>query len=70
MNDIQAILDEIGDDFRHLSERGRLADYIPQLAKADLSKFGLCVVTTDGLVCSVGDADETFTIQSVSKIFT
>ena len=34
---------------------GQVATYIPELAKADPSWFGICVATTDGHVYEVGD---------------
>jgi glutaminase len=48
---------------------GRIADYIPELAKADPKAFGIAVVTADGTVITAGDVDVSFTIQSVSKPF-
>ena len=48
---------------------GAVADYIPELAKADPDWFGLAVATTDGEVFAVGDSEQPFTIQSVSKPF-
>jgi glutaminase len=48
---------------------GKPADYIPELGKADPSLFGIAIVTVDGQVYDVGDADCDFTIQSVSKPF-
>ncbi len=48
---------------------GKPADYIPELGKADPSLFGIAIVTVDGQVYAVGDADRAFTIQSVSKPF-
>jgi len=51
------------------THRGELASYIPELAKADPQWFGICLVTMDGVAYSVGDTDQTFTIQSVSKPF-
>lgn len=47
---------------------GVVADYIPELAKADPSVFGMSVATIDGQVASTGDL-VAFTIQSVSKPF-
>ena len=47
-----------------------MADYIPALAKVDPSRFGLAVVTVGGEVFTLGDAEEPFSIQSVSKVFT
>ena len=48
---------------------GRLASYIPQLTKANPEWFAISVVTTDGRVFEVGDINEYFTIQSISKVF-
>ncbi|MBW4655305.1 MAG: glutaminase A [Kaiparowitsia implicata GSE-PSE-MK54-09C] len=48
---------------------GAVADYIPELALADPSWFGVAVATVDGQVFDVGDCDRTFTIQSISKAF-
>lgn len=55
--------------YRQLSE-GAVADYIPELAEADPDWFGICVVTTDGQVYDVGECEQLFTIQSMSKAFT
>lgn len=49
---------------------GRLADYIPELAKADPDTFAISLVTVDGEAFEVGDHESTFTIQSLSKPFT
>lgn len=48
---------------------GRVADYIPELAKADPNWIGISIVTADGHVYEVGDSRQTFTIQSISKPF-
>ena len=48
---------------------GTLADYIPELAKANPDWFGICLVSTDGYVYEVGDSGVAFTIQSISKPF-
>ena len=48
-------------------DQGAVASYIPELAKADPARFGISIVTTDGYVYAVGDSEEPFTIQSVSK---
>ena len=46
---------------------GEVASYIPELAGADASSFGIAIVTTDGRVYTVGKTDEEFSIQSISK---
>src|SRR5262245_19366612 len=48
---------------------GALANYIPELTKADPHHFGIAVATIDGHVYEVGDSSALFTIQSVSKAF-
>lgn len=47
---------------------GKNADYIPYLASVDPKLFGISVCLPDGTVISVGDADATFGIESVSKV--
>lgn len=49
---------------------GKNADYIPYLAKVDSKLFGIAVVTTDDKVYTLGDIDYSFSIQSISKVFT
>ena len=56
---------------RHANDRsGELAAYIPELAKADPSWFGICVATVGGAVYEVGDTRQPFTLQSISKPLT
>ena len=48
---------------------GKIATYIPELAKADPRLFGIALVTADGQIYNIGDACHPFTIQSISKPF-
>ena len=48
---------------------GAVADYIPELTKANAADFGISIATTDGYVYEVGDSNVPFTIQSISKAF-
>ena len=48
---------------------GAVADYIPELAKADPDDFGIVVAMADGRIYTAGDTDKPFTIQSISKPF-
>jgi glutaminase len=48
---------------------GKLADYIPELAKADPDAFALAAVDTAGQAFEAGDCAREFTLQSVSKPF-
>jgi glutaminase len=51
------------------NREGVVADYIPELAKADPAWFGISIVTVDGQSFDVGDHAQLFSIQSVSKPF-
>lgn len=48
---------------------GKVADYIPALAKTPAPLFGVCVAGVGGAVYEAGDAGYEFSIQSVSKPF-
>ena len=48
---------------------GRVADYIPALARVSPDRLGIAVRHIGGGVHHVGDADERFSIQSISKVF-
>jgi len=48
---------------------GTVADYIPELGKANPDDFGLAIATTRGALYTIGDTEKEFTIQSVSKAF-
>jgi glutaminase len=70
MPDYQAILDEIRDEVQPLLPQGHVADYISRLAGVPREKFGMAVVTLDGRVYQTGDAAESFSVQSISKVYT
>jgi glutaminase len=64
----QAYLETLHRKYQPLRD-GKVASYIPELAKMNPDWFGIAVATVDGQVFSVGDADQLFTIQSISKVF-
>jgi glutaminase len=66
---LTALLSTIAADMAEAAERGRVADYIPALARVDAAQFGIAVVLADGTVHAAGDADTAFSIQSISKVF-
>ncbi|MBV8685512.1 MAG: glutaminase [Alphaproteobacteria bacterium] len=68
--DYQAILDQVVADVSAYRGQGTVASYIPSLARADPHKFGIAVALEDGAAFVAGDADETFSIQSLSYVFT
>ncbi|MBN3922311.1 glutaminase A [Nostoc sp. NMS4] len=63
-----AFLYELHSQYKSLRE-GAVAKYIPELAKANPDLFSICIVTVDGQVYKVGDYEQLFTIQSISKVF-
>ena len=66
---MQEMIDRIAKDARRTAQEGKVASYIPALASVDPSRFALVVRTASGEEFSTGDADEPFSIQSVSKLF-
>jgi len=66
--DVQALVTAGYERCRDLGE-GAVADYIPALAAASPSAFGVCVAGVHGRLFSVGDADQEFAIESISKLF-
>ncbi|CAN7591390.1 glutaminase [Trinickia sp. LjRoot230] len=65
----QSILEQIHQDIAPWRTAGRVADYIPELAKVHGERFGMALVTLAGEVFSIGDAQVRFSIQSISKLF-
>jgi glutaminase len=66
---LQAVLNDVHAQVCGKVE-GQLADYIPELARVNPDDFGLAIMTAKGRLCTVGDVDVPFTIQSVAKAFT
>lgn len=66
---MQQILEDILNDIKNEPNAGSIATYIPELAKIDPNKFGLHLKFLDGSAYFVGDSMETFSIQSISKVF-
>ncbi len=52
-----------------LVKDGKIATYIPELAKASPDWFGITLVTLNGNVYEMGDSGQPFTVQSISKPF-
>lgn len=50
--------------------RGKVADYIPELAAVEPDRFGAAIAAVDGRLWACGDVNTEFTIQSVSKALT
>ncbi|TCL73544.1 glutaminase [Rhizobium sp. BK251] len=69
MPDLQTILDDIHAELSPKLGDGKVASYIPELAKVDPMQFGMAIATVDGDVYLSGDAKVPFSIQSISKVF-
>ncbi len=48
--------------------QGKVADYIPELGKANPVYLGLCIKTPDGQSVEFGDVEQRFTMQSICKV--
>lgn len=67
--DYQVLLESVLSDVRAYRGQGMVASYIPALARADPRKFGIALALEDGSLFAAGDADEPFSIQSISYVF-
>jgi glutaminase len=66
---VESAVREAYDKYRS-DTNGKNADYIPYLAQVDSKLFGVAVVTTDNQVYELGDVKYSFSIQSISKVYT
>ncbi len=67
---LQTVLDEITAIARETEDKGRVANYIPELARVDPDQFAIAVALPGHPTLVAGDARKPFSIQSVSKVFT
>tara|TARA_R110000737_G_scaffold98070_1_gene132282 strand:+ start:403 stop:1317 length:915 start_codon:yes stop_codon:yes gene_type:complete len=70
MKDFQRVLDTINETANNAVERGTIANYIPELAKIDMQKFGIHLIDIGQHHFSAGKGAERFSIQSISKVLT
>lgn len=66
---VEAVVKEAYEKFRS-DTSGKNADYIPFLAQVDSKMFGIAVVSTDNHIFSLGETKYSFSIQSISKVYT
>ncbi len=67
---LKSIVDEIAARAVGLYGQGKVATYIPALARVLPRQFGMAIALVDGTVVQAGDAQTQFSIQSISKLFT
>ncbi|MEP1097147.1 MAG: glutaminase [Cyclobacteriaceae bacterium] len=65
----QEILNTIQQEVDFSKISGKVAAYIPELAKISENKFGMFLCDLEGDGASFGDYEERFSIQSISKVF-
>lgn len=66
---MQEWVEAINERARRKIGTGRVADYIPALAEQDANRFGIAICTNEGKIYAAGDAQDPFSIQSISKVF-
>ena len=66
----QKILNQIEKEFSETKLSGKVASYIPELAKVPPGKFGMHLYDREAQHYCFGDSNERFSIQSISKVFT
>lgn len=64
---MKKLLSDILNECYPYTKEGRVATYIPELAKADTNEFAICVIPNEGEAVSVGDYEKEFTVQSIIK---
>lgn len=67
---LQDVLNQVCGAIDPASGTGQVATYIPALAQVDPHKFGVAITLMNGESAHFGDADEAFSIQSISKVLT
>ncbi len=66
----QPILDAIAEEVRSFPCDGKVASYIPALARVPADQFGIALRTVEGQEAAAGSATVPFSVQSISKVFT
>ncbi|WP_338473151.1 glutaminase A [Niallia sp. XMNu-256] len=61
-------LDTLVNDARKVASLGKVADYIPELGKANGNDLSIAIHYPDGNCISAGDVERKITLQSVSKV--
>ncbi|MCH6264227.1 glutaminase, partial [Neobacillus citreus] len=61
-------LKRLVEEAKRCTKDGKVADYIPELGKANPHALSIAINYPDGRCISAGDIDKKFTLQSVSKV--
>lgn len=66
--DYNQLFIKIHNNLKENQDFGKVANYIPELEKVNPNKFGVHLTTIENEQFSFGDAQEKFSIQSISKV--
>lgn len=69
MIDYPSIINEIYVNLKDQVNKGKVADYIPELSQIDINNFGIHLNLLKGDSYSAGNSNTPFSIQSISKVF-
>src|SRR5699024_4053662 len=65
---MENILERIIEKNKDMIHKGKVADYIPALKKANPNDIGVAIADLEGNIYTAGQYDIKFTIQSISKV--
>ncbi|MCW2118099.1 glutaminase [Flavobacterium sp. 7A] len=68
MENIHSVLENIYNKFTHFEDKGQQATYIPELANVNENLFGISLTTLNQEQVNLGDAQQKFSVQSISKV--
>ncbi|WP_104735893.1 glutaminase [Hanstruepera ponticola] len=69
MIDYHNILERINQTVSKEKDKGKIASYIPELANVDINNFGVHLHLVSGKEYAIGNSEQKFSIQSISKVF-
>ncbi|PQJ80746.1 glutaminase [Polaribacter porphyrae] len=70
MKSYHEIIETTYKEVKKTKDKGKIATYIPELGNVSSDNFGASISTIDDKTFGVGNCDEKFSIQSISKILT
>jgi glutaminase len=65
---VQNLINNIYDDILEIENKGKVANYIPELAKISADNFGVYYTSIDDQTAGKGDCKTLFSIQSIAKV--
>jgi len=62
------IIEEVYQEIKNIDDKGQVTSYLPELADVDPNKFGVHISTINDCNFGLGNCDDKFSIQSISKV--